>query len=55
MKKNELVALTSIEMISIDGGKPLCYHLGETAGFVAGTIVSFFAGFLHGISGEEKQ
>jgi len=55
MEKNELVALTSIEMISIDGGKPLFYHLGEIAGFITGTFVSLLAGFKDGLNGAEKQ
>ena len=55
MEKVKFTELTSIEMISIDGGKPLCYHLGEIAGFITGTFVSLLAGFKDGLAGAEKQ
>ncbi len=55
MEKVEFVELTSYEMMSLNGGKPLFYHLGEIAGFITGTFVSLLAGFKDGLNGAEKQ
>jgi hypothetical protein len=55
MEKVEFVELSSYEMMELYGGKPLFYHLGEAAGFIAGTFISLLAGFKDGITGSEKQ
>jgi hypothetical protein len=54
MQKTELIELTTSEMISIDGGN-IFRTLGEVAGFIIGTAVSFVAGLIDGLTGNEKR
>lgn len=55
MEKIELIGLNSYEMMSIDGGRSVSYHLGRITGFVTGTFISLVAGFKDGITGSEHE
>jgi patatin-like phospholipase/acyl hydrolase len=48
MEKFGVIELSSKEMISIEGGKTLCYYLGLIAGATVGTIVSLVKGVQDG-------
>ena len=51
MNKFGVIELSINEMIVIDGGKTVSYYIGFTVGAIAGTLVSFFAGFGGGLNG----
>jgi len=50
MEKFGVIELSINEMIVIDGGKTVSYYIGFTVGALAGTIVSFLAGFGAGLT-----
>ena len=54
MEKFGVVALTSEEMIFIDGGKSLSYYIGLVIGATAGTVVSLIKGIEDGLNGQHK-
>lgn len=54
MEKFEVVELTHLEMISIDGGKTLSYYIGMFVGATIGTAVSLVKGFQDGIDGHHE-
>jgi len=53
MESFAVIELKSVEMVAIDGGKPLGYYLGFAAGAIAGTTISFIAGLIGGL--EDKH
>jgi hypothetical protein len=44
MKKIRLIELSSEEIISIEGGKPIGYYMGYAIGFVCGEVTTFLGG-----------
>ena len=50
MNKFGVIELSINEMIVIDGGKTVSYYIGFTVGAIAGTVVSFLAGFGAGLT-----
>jgi hypothetical protein len=50
MEKLEIVELSHLEMISIDGGKSLSYYVGMFVGATVGNVVAIIKGFKDGLS-----
>jgi hypothetical protein len=54
MEKFEIIELSHLEMISIEGGKSFCYYLGMIIGAAVGTAVSLVKGLEDGIDGKHE-